>query len=52
MHQHSLPELPIGGRNSALGDGPWMNLYDPLDPVCGGFDRKTAGGYRRGARSA
>jgi hypothetical protein len=25
-----------------------MNVYDPLDPVCGGLDRKIAGSYRRG----
>ena len=31
-----------------LGDGPWMNVYDPLDPVCGGLDRKIAASYRRG----
>ncbi len=37
-----------GWPSQRLGDGPWMNVYDPLDPVCGGFDRKIAGGYRRG----
>ncbi|MDQ4093459.1 MAG: lipase family protein [Actinomycetota bacterium] len=37
-----------GWPSQRLGDGPWMNVYDPLDPVCGGFDRKIAGSYRRG----
>ncbi|MGH3935432.1 MAG: hypothetical protein ACRDS1_10735 [Pseudonocardiaceae bacterium] len=31
-----------------LGEGLWTNVYDPLDPVCGGFDRKIAGDYRYG----
>lgn len=29
-----------------LGDGPWFNVYDPLDPVCGGWERKIAEHYR------
>jgi hypothetical protein len=29
-----------------LGDGPWSNVYDPLDPVCGGLDRRIAADYR------
>jgi len=37
-----------GWPSRQLGDGPWMNVYDPLDPVCGGFDRKIADSYRRG----
>ena len=30
-----------------LGDGPWGNVFDLLDPVCGGLDRRIAGDYRR-----
>lgn len=40
-----------GWPSQRLGGGPWFNVYDPLDPVCGGFDRRIAGDYRwRGKR--
>lgn len=35
-----------GWPEERLGDGPWFNVYDPLDPVCGGLDRKIAEDYR------
>jgi pimeloyl-ACP methyl ester carboxylesterase len=33
-----------------LADGPWANIGDPLDPVCG-FDREIAGDFERGGEA-
>ncbi len=34
-----------------LGSGPWSNVFDLLDPVCGGLDRRIAGDYRHNGES-
>jgi hypothetical protein len=41
------PWTRANGWPSRLGNGPWCNIYDPLDPVCGVFDRVIGGDYRR-----
>jgi hypothetical protein len=33
-----------------LADGPWSNVFDLLDPVCGGLDRMIAGEFRMDGR--
>jgi hypothetical protein len=40
-----------GWPSHRLCDEPWSNLYDPLDSVCGGFDRRTAGDFVRAGAS-
>ena len=35
-----------GWPSSRLVDGPWSNVYDLLDPVCGFKDRRIAPSYR------
>jgi pimeloyl-ACP methyl ester carboxylesterase len=35
-----------GWPSDRLGSGPWGNVFDLLDPVCGGLDRRIAGDYR------
>lgn len=37
-----------GWPSQRLGSGRWANFYDPLDPVCGGFDRLLAPDYLAG----
>ncbi|MEE2033713.1 lipase family protein [Rhodococcus chondri] len=39
-----------GWPNKCLGDGPWRNVFDPFDPVCGLTDRRIGGDFRRGGR--
>jgi hypothetical protein len=34
-----------------LGNGTWWNVFDALDPVCGGLDREIARHYRSDGRS-
>lgn len=41
------PWTRANGWPSRLGDGPWCNIFDLLDPVCGVFDRVIGGDYRR-----
>jgi hypothetical protein len=35
-----------GWPQERIGTGPWCNVFDALDPVCGGRDRRIAGDYR------
>ena len=37
-----------GWPSDRLGSGPWTNVFDLLDPVCGGLDRRLAGDFRCG----
>jgi hypothetical protein len=36
-----------GWPSQRLGDGPWTNVYDLLDPVCGGLDRLIGNDFQR-----
>jgi hypothetical protein len=36
-----------GWPTPCLAEGTWDNLFDPLDPVCGGPDRRLGTDYRR-----
>ena len=35
-----------------LAEGTWDNVFDGLDPVCGGLDRRIASDFRRGGELA
>ena len=39
-----------GWPTTRLGDKPWRNVFDPLDPVCGLRDRRIGGDFRRAGR--
>jgi hypothetical protein len=39
-----------GWPTSSLGRGPWINVYDLLDPVCGFKDRRIAPSFRADGR--
>lgn len=45
--------LPRHGKDDAFPSarlrGPWINIYDPLDPICG-LDPELANDYRRGGQ--
>jgi len=38
-----------GWPSQRLLDGPWTNVYDTFDPVCGGWRAALAGHYQRGS---
>jgi hypothetical protein len=39
-----------GWPGQRLASGPWTNVFDGLDPVCGGWHAAIAGDYRRKAQ--
>jgi hypothetical protein len=48
------PLIPGRNANQAFPErlnGPWINIYDPLDPICG-LDPRLANDFLRGGRQA
>lgn len=41
-----------GWPAARLGDGLWWNVYDLLDPVCGGLDARISKDFRRNGETA
>jgi hypothetical protein len=51
LRQAALTSRDDGWPSHRLGDEPWSNLYDTLDSVCCGFDRRIAGDFVRAGAS-